>query len=103
MLLISRAARKTCFLNHSEHVYFSLKDGKNIGGEKYLETSFKYREITLKGIVYEPFQFYYFAVYRICTIKKNCSDKIELLKQVYVKGSIFEQESFFPPVLLLVA
>ena len=80
MLLISRAARETCSLNDSEHVHFSLKDGKNIGGEKYLETSFKYREITLKGIVYEPFQFYYFAVYRICTIKKNCSDKIELLK-----------------------
>ena len=57
MLLISRAARETCSLNHSEHVYFSLKDGKNIGGEKYLETSFKYREITLKGIVYEPFSF----------------------------------------------
>ena len=80
MLLISRAARETCCLNHSEHVSFSLKDGKNIGDEKYLETSFKYREITLKGIVYELFQFYYFAVYRIYTIKKNCSDKIELLK-----------------------
>ena len=75
MLLISRVARETCSLNHSEHVYFSLKDGKNIGGEKYLETSFKYRKITLKGIVYEPFQFYYLAVYRICTIKKTARTK----------------------------